>query len=43
MYGASLPVTGPAFLVYGLVAIVLGISSGVMFIGRKLTGRGTRA
>lgn len=43
MYGSTLPVTGPSFLIYGLVALVLGIASGVMFIGRKLTSRGTQA
>jgi len=41
MYGSALPVTGPAFLIYGLVAVILAAAGGIMFIGRKLIRRGT--
>jgi hypothetical protein len=36
MYGSTLPVTGPAVVVYAVVGLVLSAVSGVMFLGRKL-------
>ena len=39
MYGTGLPTTGLSFLVYGTVALALGVASGVAFLGRKLFRR----